>query len=55
MWINENRVRMCPRCPFYCRLVLKAEADSKSSWTGPPAWLGCPYWPPKEVAKEEDV
>jgi hypothetical protein len=46
---------MRPGCPFYCKLVLKAEADSNSSWTGPPAWLGHPCWPPKEVAKEKDV
>jgi hypothetical protein len=46
---------MSPRRPFYCRLVLNAEADSNSSWTGPPVWLGCPCWPPKKVAKEEEV
>ena len=40
---------------FYCRLVLKAEADSNSSWTRLPAWLGGPCWPPKEVAKVKDV
>ena len=32
-----------------------AEADSNSDWTGPLAWLGRPCWPPKVVAKEEDV
>ena len=37
------------------RLVLMAEADSNSDWTGPLAWLGHPCWPPKVVAKEEDV
>ena len=42
---------MRPRRPFYCRLVLMAEADSNSDWTGPLAWLGRP----KVVAKEEDV
>jgi hypothetical protein len=46
---------MRPGRQFYCRLVQKAEADSNSNWTGPPAWLGHPCWPPKEVAKEEDV
>jgi hypothetical protein len=46
---------MRPRHPFYCRLVEKVEADSNSNWTGPPAWLGHPCWPPKEVAKEEDI
>ena len=46
---------MRPGCPFYCRLVLTAEADSNSDWTGPLAWLGRPCWPPKVVAKEEDV
>jgi hypothetical protein len=46
---------MCLVRPFYCRLVQKTEADSNSNWTGPPAWLGRPCWPPKVVAKEEDV
>jgi hypothetical protein len=46
---------MRPGRPFYYRLVLKAEEDSNSNWTGPPAWLGRPYWPPKVVAKEEDL
>ena len=46
---------MRPRRPFYCRLILTAEADSNSDWTGPLAWLGRPCWPPKVVAKEEDV
>jgi hypothetical protein len=46
---------MRPWRPFYCKLVLKAEADSNSSWTAPLAWLGRPCWPPKVVAKEEDV
>jgi hypothetical protein len=46
---------MCPGRPFYCRLVQKTETDSNSNWTGPPAWLGHPCWPPKVVAKEEDV
>ena len=46
---------MRPGRPFYCRLVLTAEADSNSDWTGPLAWLGRPCWPPKVVAKEEDV
>jgi hypothetical protein len=32
-----------------------AKADSNSDWTGPLAWLGSPCWPPKVVAKEEDV
>ena len=55
MWIIENGVRMHPGRPFYCRLVLTAEADSNSDWTRPLASLGCPCWPPKVVAKEEDV
>ena len=46
---------MCPGRPFYCRLVLMAEADSNSDWIGPLASLGRPCWPPKEVAKEEDA
>jgi hypothetical protein len=46
---------MRPGHPFYYRLVLMAEADSNSDWTGPLAWLGCPCWPPKVVAKDEDV
>jgi hypothetical protein len=41
--------------PFYCRLVQKAEADLNSNWTEPPAWLERPCWPPKVVAKEEDI
>jgi hypothetical protein len=41
--------------PFYCRLVLIAEADSDSDWSGPLAWLGRPCWPSKVVAKEVDV
>jgi hypothetical protein len=40
---------------FYYRLVLKAEENSNLNWTGPPAWLGRPCWPPKVVAKEEDI
>jgi hypothetical protein len=36
-------------------MVLKAEEDSNSNWTEPSAWLEHPYWPPKVVAKEEDV
>ena len=55
MWIIENGVRMRPGRPFYCRLVLMAEADSNSDWTRPLAWLGRPCWPPNVVAKEEDV
>ena len=46
---------MRPGRPFYYTLVLEPEIDSNSSWTGLPAWLGCPCWPPKVVAKEEDV
>jgi hypothetical protein len=46
---------MCPVHPFYCRLVQKTKADSNSNWIGPPTWLERPYWPPKVVAKEEDV
>jgi hypothetical protein len=46
---------MHPGRPFYYRLVLKAEQDSNSNWTGPPTWLERSYWPPKVVAKEEDV
>jgi hypothetical protein len=55
MWIIENGVRMRPERPFYCKLVLMAEADSNSDWTGPLAWLGRPCWPPKVVAKKVDV
>jgi hypothetical protein len=55
MWIIKNEVRMRPGRPFYCRLVLMAEADSNSDWTGPLAWLRRPCQPPKEVAKEVDV
>ena len=40
---------------FYYALVLEPEMDSNSSWTGPPAWLGRPCWPPKVVAKEEYI
>jgi hypothetical protein len=40
---------------FYCKLDQKAEADSNLNWTGPSAWLGRPCWPPKVVAKEENV
>jgi hypothetical protein len=43
---------MRPGHPFYCRLVLMAEEDSNSDWTGPLAWLGRPCWPSKVVAKE---
>ena len=46
---------MQPGRPFYYTLVLEPEMDSNSSWTGPSAWLGRPCWPPKVVAKEEDV
>ena len=46
---------MRPGRPFYYRLVLTAKADSNSNWTGPLAWLGRPCWPPKVVAKEEDI
>jgi hypothetical protein len=46
---------MRPRRLFYCRPVHKAEADSNSNWTRPPAWLGRPCWPPKVVAKEKDI
>jgi hypothetical protein len=42
MWIIENGVRMRPERPFYGRLVLEAEADSKSCWTGPLACVGRP-------------
>ena len=35
---------MRPGHPFYCSLVLKAEVDSKSSWTGPPACLRHSCW-----------
>jgi hypothetical protein len=51
MWIIENRVWMRPGHPFYCRLVLMAETDSNSDWTGPLAWLRRPCWPPKVVDK----
>jgi hypothetical protein len=46
---------MRPGHLFYCRLVLMAEADSNSEWTGPLAWLGRSCWPPKVVDKEEDI
>ena len=46
---------MRPGRPFYYTLVLEPEMDSNLSWTRPPAWLGRPCWPPKVVAKEEDV
>jgi hypothetical protein len=46
---------MRPGRPFYCKLVQKAEVDLNSNWIGPPAWFGRPCWPPKVVAKEEDV
>ena len=46
---------MRPGRPFYYTLVLEPEMDSNSNWTGPLAWLGRPCWPPKVVAKEEDV
>jgi hypothetical protein len=46
---------MCPRRPFYFRLVQKAEADSNSNWTGSPTWLRRPWLPLKVVAKVEDV
>jgi hypothetical protein len=46
---------MRPGHPFYYRLVLIAEADSNSDWTGPLALLGRPCWPPKVVAKEVDI
>ena len=46
---------MRPGRLFYYRLVLKAKVDSNSSWTRLLAWFGGPCWPPKEVAKEEDV
>ena len=46
---------MRPGRLFFCRLVLMAEADSNSDWSRTLASLGCPCWPPKVVAKEEDV
>ena len=46
---------MRPGRPFYYMLVLESEMDSNSDWTGPLAWLGRSCWPPKVVAKEEDV
>ena len=33
MWIVKNRLRMRPGRPFYSRLVLETEADSKSCST----------------------
>ena len=35
MCILENGVLIYPGRMFYCRLVLKAEVDSKSSWSAP--------------------
>ena len=55
MWIIKNGIQMRLGRLFYCRLVLTAKADSNSDWTRPLAWLGRPCWPPKVVAKEEDV
>ena len=46
---------MRPGRQFYCKLVLKAEVDSNTCWTGRPTWLGRPCWPPKEVAMGKDV
>ena len=54
-WFIKNGVQIRPERPFYYRLVLMAEADLNSDWTGPLAWLERPCWPPKVVAKEEDV
>jgi hypothetical protein len=44
MWIIENEVRTRPEWPIQGKLVLEAEADSKSCWTGPPASIGCLGW-----------
>jgi hypothetical protein len=41
--------------PFYYKLVLKPEMNSNLIWIGPLTWLGRHCWPPKVVAKEEDV
>jgi hypothetical protein len=46
---------MRPERSFYCKLIQKADADSNSNWTGPPACLGRLCWPPKVVAKVEDI
>ena len=37
------------------RAVLESETETKSNPIGPPTWVGRPRWPPKEVAKVEDV
>ena len=44
MWIVENGAQMRPGWPVYVRLVLEVEADSKSCWTGPSAFVGRPCW-----------
>ena len=46
---------MRPGRPFYYTLILVPEMNLNSNWTGPPVWLGHPCWPPKVVAKEEDI
>ena len=49
------------RSPYatWTSVLLHAGPESRDGlelkWTGPPAWLGRPCWPPKVVAKEEDI
>jgi hypothetical protein len=42
IWIIENRIYICSRRPFYCRLVLEAEVYSNLSWAESLTWLGRP-------------
>ena len=37
------------------RTVVESETETKSNPIRPPTWVGRPRWPPKEVAKVEDV
>ena len=40
----QNGLRMRPGRRFWCGLLLDSEADSNSTWIGPPTRLGCPCW-----------
>ena len=42
--IIQNGLRMRPGHWFLCGLLLDSEADSNSTWIGPPTRLGCPCW-----------
>ena len=44
MWIIRNEVQTHPGWLVYGRLILEAEADSNSCWTGPPVCVGRPCW-----------